>query len=484
MHRGLIRLAATGAAAIALASSFVGAPAAAKSAKLHLEPCSLPEVDLELRCGVFEVPENRDRPTGRMLPLKVVVIPAEATRPAAEPVFYFEGGPGQAATKSASYIANLWIRDNNDVVLIDQRGTGDGHFLDCTLPGSDDDIQGYLEPAYPALKNCAAELATRADLTQYTTSIAMQDADEIRRALGYDKINVYGGSYGSRAAMVYTKLFGEHVRTQYLSGAAPLEARMPLYFAWSAQRALNAIVEACMADSKCKDAYPDPVADLAAVRQRLKRGPARLQVTHPVTRQPVDVTLSEWGFVTSIRSKLYSADDPAVLASALRRARQGDFKELVEDWIRATRSTANSFASGMNAAVVCNEDVARISRRKAERGTVGSFLGSAQLMGHLDFCQAWPKAEYPPNFFAPFISNVPTLVTSGKYDPVTPPHWGEVARASFPNSLHIIASVGHSNFEETGCLAQISSEFLRTGSVEDLSLDCARPPAEKLEIVD
>jgi pimeloyl-ACP methyl ester carboxylesterase len=458
------------------------APAAATSKpQLQLRACSIPGVK-QARCGVYYVPEDRRKPNGRILPLKIVVLPAKSKPPAREPVFYFEGGPGQPATKSAAAVEKLWIRDNNDVVLVDARGTGDGHRLDCILPGSDADLQGYLEPIIADAKKCGAYLSGQVDLTQYVTPVAVRDVDDVRRALGYSKINLYGASYGSRAAIVYAKMFEKNVRSAYLSAVNPLDLRMPLYFSWSGQRALDALIDACLAEEKCKQTYPDPRGDLQTAIKRLRREPALVRVTNPATGAAENLKLTEMVFVGSIRSKLYWGGDPSLLAATLRRASEGDFSKLTEDYIRAVREVRRDISLATNFAVVCSEDVTRITPEEAEKEAKGSFLGTFQVMAHLELCQSWPRAKYPSNFFAPFKSTIPTLLASGDYDPVTPPRWGEVARRYFPNSLHIVAQMGHRDFKEEGCLASINGQFLRKGSIKGLNLECAKAPEEKLKV--
>ncbi|MDQ4087964.1 MAG: alpha/beta hydrolase [Pseudomonadota bacterium] len=453
------------------------------SSELRLSPCRVPDVEEELRCGVYHVQENRTAPSGRTLPLKVIVLPARSARPLNDPVFYFEGGPGEAATASADYVAGLSIREHRDVVLIDQRGTGEGHRLDCTLEGSDSDLQGYLNSRVPALQRCARDLSARADLTQYVTPIAMEDIDEVRRALGYDSINVYGGSYGSRAAMIYTRMFGAHVRSAYLSGLVPLAARMPLYFAWSAQRAMDKKLEECARDRACASQYPDPLQDLAIVQRNLAERPARVRISHPVTREPVEVLLTGQAFAVGLLRQLYTAEEPATLPALFRRARQGDFTAFVEGAIERERAQRSTTAYGLHRTIVCNEDTSQIRPEQVERETAGTFLGSSLVREAFEICSAWPRAELPEDYFEPFETAVPALMTSGEYDPVTPPRWGEEARRSFPDSIHIVLRQGH-HFDESSspCLNDIMRQFLATAAIDRVDIGCARRGEDGLTV--
>lgn len=462
--------------ALAVASGTAArhSPAAAKDVHkrlLELRPCRVADVDEVLRCGTMIVPENRERPNGRTLPLKVVVIPSKS-RATGEPVFYLEGGPGQAATESASFVAGLYIRERNDVVLVDQRGTGAGHALDCPLPGSDQDIQGYLEPLYVPLKQCARRLAAKADLTQYTTYQAMQDLDAVRRALGLGRVNLYGSSYGTRAAIVYMRMYPQYVRTAYLLGPVPFEIKMPLYFPAAAQRAFDSSIADCAKDSDCHQKFPDPTKDLNALLVQLRESPARVTIKHPVTGKPVEVTLSDVGLLSGLRFALYVSEGASTLPSLIRRARDGDLAPLAEMAVQANLGSREGMHFGMYAAVRCSEDVARIDPAEVERAAKGTFLGAAPTWDWLDVCTAWPKARYPKGFFIPRKSYIPVMIVSGELDPVTPPQWGKVVRRQFHNSIQIVIHNGHHIGQQQGCLRDIGRKFLETGSVRNLDTRC------------
>ena len=163
---------------------------------------------------------------GRQIELNIAIIPAISRSPAPDPMFFLAGGPGEAATQSYIAIASAFgsIRTKRDIVLVDQRGTGGSHPLECSNSyQEDDDESDYLSA-------CLSQLD--ADPRLYTTSIAMQDLDQVRDALGYEKINLYGASYGTRAALVYLRMFPEHVRTIILDGAAPPKLDIRPFCCW------------------------------------------------------------------------------------------------------------------------------------------------------------------------------------------------------------------------------------------------------------
>src|SRR5207237_8566775 len=188
-----------------------------------------------------EVFEGAAAKTGRKIKLNIVVLPALVDQPAPDPIFYLAGGPGGAATiyASADFITQLHRR--RDVVLVDQRGTGKSNPLVCNFHGDTTDMRSYFVESMmlDAVRACRDELAKTADLRLYTTTIAMADLDDVRAALGYDRVNVYGGSYGSTTALAYLHLYPQHVRTATVTGVAPLDYKLPLPFGKGVDHAIE-----------------------------------------------------------------------------------------------------------------------------------------------------------------------------------------------------------------------------------------------------
>ncbi len=466
----------TRASAITLAVLLSGCATSSASSnpspkRLELKPCRVPGLEEDLRCGTFHVPENRQTNQGRTLPLKVIVIPARSAQPG-EPVFFLSGGPGQAATADASYLATAWERQNHDVVLVDMRGTGEGHRLDCQL-GADDELQAYLVPIFfegSRFSACREELEKQADLTQYTTPLSMQDLDEVRQALGYGKIHLEGGSYGTRAGLTYLRMYPQNVRSALLSGLVPLANRSPLFHAAAAQRAFDQMVAECQAEAACKAAYPDPRGDLAAILQGLREKPARVQVKHPITQAQAQLMMSEPAFTDGLRVMLYSAERGRMVPLLLQRARAGDFTPFAEAALQSSRGLREALRFGLLLSVTCSEDVVRIRPEEVEKETAGSFIGSHRVRGQMAACAEWPKAQVPEDYFQPFTSQVPVVLVSGNLDPVTPPQWAEEARKSLPNSIHVVTPGGHTSGNP--CLESIGKQLFQSGTVQGLDTRC------------
>src|SRR5689334_15011868 len=227
-------------------------------ASISLTPCEVPgpnpSTKDKARCGTFEVFEDRERKAGRKIALKIVVYPATGTDKAPDPLFYIPGGPGHSATDDAPYVAQqaARIREHRDLVFVDQRGTGGSNPLNCSL-FNPTDLQSYLGDYFPLpdVRKCREELEQKADLKLYTTEIAADDLEDVRRALGYRQINIVGGSYGTRAAQVFLKRHPKSVRAIVLLGVSPTNQSMPRDFPQHTERALNGVIAECGAGKYC-----------------------------------------------------------------------------------------------------------------------------------------------------------------------------------------------------------------------------------------
>jgi pimeloyl-ACP methyl ester carboxylesterase len=395
------------------------------------------------RSGFFHVFEDRAAGEGRILKLEVVVLPALESPRAPDPVFAFAGGPGQNVAAHVGTWARHWARRRHDVVLVSQRGTGGDNRLACELPGSDADLQGYLEPIFnvPAFRGCLDELRRRADLRRYSTFQAMEDADELRQALGYEIINLIGGSYGSRAALIFMRLHPQRVRCAILNGVAPPAFRNPLFHARSAQQALDRIFELNDAKAERRAIFGDLRAKLDSVLARLDRQPVEANVRHPVTGEAVRVRLTRDAFAEALRTIMYSGHDD--VARLILRAHEGDFEPFAQAGLLRNRALRDSLAFGMLLCVTCAEDVARIDPDEIERETRGTFLGDGRVRRQMEVCRFWPRSELPADFGAPVQVSVPALLLSGAFDPVTPPRWGDEAASHLPNATHVVVPGSH-----------------------------------------
>jgi pimeloyl-ACP methyl ester carboxylesterase len=440
-----------------------------------LRACAVPGVEETVHCGTLEVFEDRDAGAGRRIPLNIVVLPARSPEPLADPVFVLAGGPGQAATSLAPGLVNAWYRERRDVVLVDQRGTGRSNGLHCPAPGGSRDPQGYLADVFgdPAeFRRCRRDLERRADLRFYTTTLAMADLDDVRAALGYERINLTGASYGTRAALVYIRHFPDRVRSAILNGVSPIALRNPLYHARDARRAAEALIDECARDTACGSAFPGLDGEYRAVLDRLDREPASVRIQRPGGVDGITVTLSRPAFAEALRVMMYDGRRTRLVPLLIHRAHAGELGPFAQLAVEANQGIRSVLAFGMLLSVVCPEDIARIDPEEVPGLTAGTGLGDGRVRQQMRVCEEWPAVDAGAGFGAPVTADVPVLLMSGTLDPVTPASWGEEAARHLARSVHIVAPGGHG--VRGPCINSIERQFLSQADVSRLDTSCVR----------
>ena len=446
----------------------------------RLSRCTSEEGPTDAYCGWFEVPENRDESDGRMIALKVVLFPALSNKPEPDPLVMLAGGPGQGAASIAEMIEDRLgrLRRSRDLLLVDQRGTGESAPLDCEAFEPPDEFDPDWKFDIERAELCLTQL--EGDPRFYTTPIAMQDLDEVRQWLGYEQMNLLGGSYGTRAALVYLRMFPEQVRTVILDGVAPPDMALPLFFARDAQRALDHMLEDCEAAPECREAYPN-LRERA--RELFESPPRQIRFLDPYSGEPREMEASGRDWAGAVTGMLYSPMISSLGPRAIDRAADGDFGPLVA--LSSTgEGTARTLNHGMFYAVVCSEDARLYGEDRApgaiERETQGTFLDRSLFDTRWKACEIWPRGDLPDDYFEPVVSDKPTLILSGEVDPVTPPSWGETVAEHLSRSRHIVApGTGH-GVMATGCGRRMIEQFLDSadpGAVNDSCLaELERPP--------
>src|SRR3954463_8678839 len=246
----------------------------ATGAGLTLKPCRLEHparmLAVPAECGSFTVPEDYAAPNGRRIKLFVARVPAISLNKAPDPLFLVAGGPGTSAVDLYTSSATPFdrVRRDRDIVLLDQRGTGRSHRIDCKNEDLDDFDRVNEVEVGPENVKCRDELSRTSDLRQYTTSIAVKDLDAVRAALGYQRINLYGGSYGTRVAQHYARRYPQSTRALILDGVVNPEQVLAPAIAIDAERALQRILKRCRDNASCAKAFNDPAADYRTLRTK------------------------------------------------------------------------------------------------------------------------------------------------------------------------------------------------------------------------
>lgn len=441
---------------------------------IPLEPCQLSapgsSARLPAKCGTLTVYEDRAAQTGRQIDLHLAVLPAVSRSPAPDPLFFLTGGPGQAATESYLQIGSAFnkINQNRDIVLVDQRGTGQSHPLACPdLP--DESLSEFGDEQLTAwLDDCLTQLD--ADPRFYTTSIAMDDLDQVRETLGYEAINIYGVSYGTRAALTYLQQHQAHVRAVILDGVVPQDEALGLDAARDAQRALDLIFERCNADPACHEAYPNLRAEFDSLLETLEAKPVELTLPHPISGGQTKLTLTRDTVAVSVRLLSYTPETVALLPLLIHQAASGNYNLLAAQALMVDDELSASITEGMAYSVQCAEDAPFI--KDAEQANARTYLADSMTDGIAQICATWPRGDIPSDFKQPVVSDVPVLLLSGEADPVTPPANADRAAQTLSNSLHLVApGQGHSIIFR-GCLPKLATEFVESGSLAGLQTEC------------
>ena len=447
-----------------------------------LKPCWLAGIDEELFCGKLTVFENRETRTGRTIDLNLVVLPALDQKTKAEPLFDFAGGPGASSADAAGFYAGPGkvYRQQHDVVCVDQRGTGKSNRL--AIP-REKTPQYYLSEMYPIdyVKEMRHALERRADLTKYTTSIAMDDLDDVRAWLGYDRINLFGGSYGTRAVLVYMRQHPDHVRSAILLAVAPTDLKMPLHHSESAARAMDLLLGECERDTACHAAFPQIRDDWKNALAQLEKQPARVEYSLAGKAAPTTVEIQRGVFAEKIRTWMYGRDKAARIPMIVHHAAGGDFAPFLKQAIGP--SIPDFVADGMYLSVTCAEDVPFINQEEAAKLNTDNPFGNYRVFQQTRACGMWPRGKIPTDFLEPISANAPVSIFSGNMDPVTPPNYGEEVAKHLQNSRHIIigeAAHGVDGLRDPGCVDRIAIEFLDKGDAKNLDVSCvermAPPP--------
>ena len=450
--------------------------------EVKLTPCQIPGLS-EAFCGVYDVYENRTSQRGRMISLNIVVLPAAEGPAEPDPVFFFSGGPGSGVTDWVGFAPGIMpeIHKKRDFVFIDQRGTGKSNPLQCDLLGPKDRLQTYLVDMYPNdyVDACRKSLEKIADLTQYTTSIAMDDIHEVRAALGYDKINLFGISYGTFAVQTYMKRHPETVRSAVMNGVA--WGKVPQDFARNTQSAMNALIQDCAADEACAKTFPNFAQELDAVLKRFHEGPVQATVENPDTKQAETVSLTFGPFIAALRSMLYDIGNSARIPLLIQQTAAGDYGPAALASINYKRGVMG-LADGLYLCITCSEDVPFVNVEKALADAKGSMLGDYRVVQQVGACKRWPRGEVPSDFNNALTMDAPVLLISGEHDPVTPPASGDALARGLPNALHVVvANESHGAFGAwPTCLKPMVTKLFESGSVSGIDAGCAatvqRPP--------
>ena len=467
------------------AGSTQGAPIVQKAGErgftlgtLAFAPCELGQPNSAATtaafCAPFNVPENWDHPDGRKIDLKLALVRSKAALAERDLVVLLAGGPGQAATstypKAAAGFAPLL--EHRNVLLLDQRGTGDSHPLKCPDPVNDDDAAAGAEIDLVKLSEqtraCLDALSRDADPAQYTTSVALRDLEAVRQALGAPQFDLVGVSYGTRVAQQYLRRYPDAVRSVVLDSAVPNEVMLGPEFAINLDASLKAQFAQCTRTPACAKSFGDPYASLYRLRDQLLAKAPTVAFRDPVSNKPHSKPLAVQTFAVVVRMFAYSPETSALLPLMIDQALKGDYAPLLGQASFLSDELSDLSGSGMQLSVICAEDAgARVERPQDAKLLLGdlSKVWKAQ-------CAIWPHGEVPADFHEPIASDKPVLILSGEFDPVTPPRYAEQIVKGLPHGRVLVAKgQGHSVMGR-GCFPKLVKRFVEKLDPKGLDAGC------------
>lgn len=444
---------------------------------LSLEDCRISDAaglsNRAARCGWLSVPENYAEPDGRHIELFVAVVPAFSQTPAAAAFAPIAGGPGAASSEFFVSFGAAFARINktSDILLVDQRGTGRSHALDCPVPEETDTDKWSLDLLRISAETCLAGLT--GDVGQFTTSNAVRDLDLVREALGYEQLDLYGSSYGTRVAQHYLSRFPERTRTVILDGVVPADLALGPDIALNAQRALDGILRRCGSDAACNERFPDLDRRFRELKRRLKEAPAPVKLPDPVSGAQLDETIGEMDMAVALRLMSYGPDSIALIPLVLHTASNGDYVPIAAQALMAVRDLSEMLSFGMHNSVVCAEDVPFYEPGYVDREALATtYLGTTQVDTLIEICNLWPAGAVDPDLKQFADSDRPVLVLSGEVDPVTPPAYGAHTADRLANAVHVVVPGQGHGVARVGCMPSLIADFVARGDHQDLDFSC------------
>jgi pimeloyl-ACP methyl ester carboxylesterase len=451
--------------------------AASGQSALELSACRInagpgyPSIDA--RCGTIARPLDPADPESSTIDLNVAVVPALSLEPEPDPLVPIAGGPGQSTVffYASLYTAFERVRRDRDILLIDQRGTGDSASLTCAV--DDDIVEGKYSDAQTlrAVTECLEELPH--DPRFFTTSIAVTDLEAVRKALNYSALNLYGISYGTRVAQHYARRYPDSTRTVIIDGVVPPQLPLGPDIAIESQRAIDRVFDRCSNDADCRRRFPTVRDDFDSLQAALKDTPVFVELADPLTAQPDVVEFGGDQLGAAVRLLLYDPRTIALLPLLIDAAANGNYVPLTAQFQMVVTSLTESLSIGMHNAVMCTEDVPFIDWGAVDYEALdGSYLGPLQLEAIRTMCSVWPVGVLDPDLREPLSTDVPVLLLSGEADPITPPAYAELAAASLSRAWLLTGRNQGHGLISVGCVPRILAGFVTSMALEDNAADC------------
>jgi pimeloyl-ACP methyl ester carboxylesterase len=430
-------------------------------------------------CGFVIVPEDHNEPGGPKIRIALAILRDQSFGHKPDPVIFLAGGPGERVVSGAIGIMGLFAPTipNRDLILFDQRGVGLSEpALECPeLEQTLFDMLDETDPEEVAKTNFNALLACRDQLVSEGHALSMYnnlqnaaDVNAIRLALGYNKVNLYGGSYGSLLAQSTARDYPEGIRSMVIWSVVPLEKSLFVDSTTTTANAVIRLLDECKADEACSSAYPDLENVLFELIDRLNAEPVSITVTNPQDGVSHDAWLTGDGVVGNLVGLLYQTQLIPAVPQAIYDVHNRDYA-LMTQLAGANLALYGALSRGMEFSVLCTDDL--IGRSPDEILEFQATL-PRQFVGRIDpevameystfsICERWPVEEAAPWVKEPLVSDIPTLALGAEFDQVTPPEYGNLVTEHLSNSyIFEFPGIGHNIIVSSDCARGMAGAFL------------------------
>ncbi|MDT0686180.1 alpha/beta hydrolase [Autumnicola psychrophila] len=428
----------------------------------------------EVLDGVLEVPENRNNQNSQTIELVYKVLKANTPDSTKVPIVYLQGGPGGATLIMEEYWANHPLRNDRDIVLMDQRGTGESEAI-CvnsgkalfTIMRQDYNIEEDFEATKVVMAACKKTIQQKgSDLAGYNSRENATDFEDLRKVLGYKKWNLFGVSYGSRLGLTIMRDFPESVRSAVLMGVFPPEFNMYGDRVRSLNGSLLGVLQSCKENKSCNKQYPNLKERLHKVLTKLQSSPLSFNYKN----EPF-VLNSHDAFVLLFVS-LFDIHTIENIPFFIESLENGETETIIE-FLKAYEHLNNLLNLPMNFSFNAYEELPFYDKENLDMAIQQSEFGFG-----LDYYNAvikimtdWHSYRASDIEKQPVISDVPTLLISGSLDPVTPPKNAIEASKKLKNSYEVTFKNESHSFFNT-CLLKITENFINNPSTKP-NMNCS-----------
>ncbi len=427
-------------------------------------------------CGDLIVPEDRAQPDGPVVRLHVAIFYSTSLNPEPDPVIYLMGGAGRNALDTARYYLETVsdeVRKSRDFIIYNQRGTHYNEpFLECPgkasftqeLQAQDLSRAEADERTEEFLLDCRDHLLEQGiNLAMYNSVANAADANDLRIALGYEKANYYGTSYGTRLGLTLMRYHPEGIRSIILDSVFPPQVDHPSELITSFIGAIDKVFESCSTDAYCSSQYPDLEETFYRVVDDLHANPVTISIDGET------IVVDDTVFLDGIQWSLHSAQTIPDIPYTIKAASQSNFQPL--RWtITSLANYGKSAATGVVYSSLCKDEISFDSHQNALAVAADYAPWIAEHFAsplRFNVCEAWPTGVAEPVENKAVVSDIPALIFSGWYDSITSPEWCQRAAETLSNSYSFeFPNRGHSVMHADRCAQSIGLEFLDDPTME------------------